>query len=65
MPFIDVSIAEGRTPDELRAFITALHHAAEQTVGATPDNTVVVLREVPTAHWSRGDVTIAERRAGA
>ncbi|GGA61639.1 hypothetical protein GCM10011490_09920 [Pseudoclavibacter endophyticus] len=65
MPFIDVSIAEGRTPEELRAFVQALHEAAEATVGATPDNTVVVLREVPPTHWSRGNVTIAERRAGA
>lgn len=65
MPHIDVSIAEGRTPEQLRAFISALHAAAESTVGATPDNTVVIIREVPAHGWSRGDVTIAERRAGA
>ena len=63
MPIIDVSIAEGRSAEQLRSLITALHRAAEATVGATPDNTVVLIREVPTTHWSRADVTIDERAA--
>lgn len=61
MPLIDVSIAQGRTPQQLRAFISALHQAAEQTVGATAQNTTVIIREIPTTHWSKGDQTIAER----
>lgn len=61
MPLIDVSIAEGRTEEELRAFVAALHNAAEQTVGAVPENTTVIVREVPKRHWSKANVTIAER----
>ena len=63
MPIIKVSIAEGKPENELRELITALHEAAEQHVGASPDGTTVLIEEVPLAHWSRGDVTIAERRA--
>ena len=64
MPLIDVSIARGRSPEQLRALITALHEAAERTVGAVPDNTTVIVREVEPALWSRADVTVAERAAG-
>lgn len=65
MPLIDVSIAAGRTPDQLRALIAALHRAAEETMNATPENTTVIVREVPHEHWSRGNTTIAERNAGS
>ncbi|WP_372698754.1 4-oxalocrotonate tautomerase family protein [Arthrobacter sp. JSM 101049] len=61
MPLIEVSIAEGRSPQQLRSLVSALHRAAEESVGAVPDNTTVIIREIPTTHWSRGDVTIAER----
>lgn len=65
MPLIDVSIAQGRSPEQLRALVSALHRAAEQTVGAAPENTTVIVREVPTTHWSKADRTIAERNSGA
>lgn len=63
MPLIEVSIARGRTPEQLRSLIDALHHAAEHSVGAVPDNTTVIIREIELEHWSRGNQTIAERNA--
>jgi len=65
MPLIDVSIAEGRSPEQLRALVAALHRAAEESVGAVPENTTVIIREVPATHWSKADQTIAERQAAA
>jgi 4-oxalocrotonate tautomerase len=62
MPLIDVSIAQGRTPEQLRALVTALHRAAEESIGAVPENTTVIIREVPPTHWSKADRTIAERQ---
>lgn len=62
MPIIKVSIAEGKSSDQLRSLISALHRAVEQHVGASPDGTTVLIEEYPPAHWSIGDVTIAERR---
>ncbi|WP_417218052.1 tautomerase family protein [Arthrobacter sp.] len=62
MPLIEVSIAEGRSPGQLRSLVSALHRAAEESIGAAPDNTTVIIREIPKTHWSRADVTIAERQ---
>ncbi|PRA03247.1 hypothetical protein CQ010_07150 [Arthrobacter sp. MYb211] len=63
MPLIDVSIARGRTPEQLRALIDALHQAAVATTGAADENVTVLIREVERAHWSRTNTTIAERDA--
>ena len=62
MPFIEVTLAEGRTPEQLRALQHELTQAAHRAVGAPIESIRVVVREVPTTHWSAGDVTIAERR---
>lgn len=62
MPFIDVTLAEGRSPEQLRTLITKLTDAAVEAVGAPRESIRVVLREVPLTHWAAGDVTIAERR---
>lgn len=61
MPLIDVSIAKGRSPEQLRAFTSALHAAAENTVNAESENITVIIREVELEHWARADLTIAER----
>lgn len=61
MPFIDVTLTEGRDPERLRALITGLTDAVEAAIGAPRSSIRVVLREVPTTHWAAGDVTIAER----
>ena len=55
-------MVEGRTPQQVRALISALTRAAAGTVDAPVDSIRVVVREVPTTHWAAGDVTIAERR---
>ncbi|MGV9794736.1 tautomerase family protein [Gordonia sp. NPDC003422] len=64
MPFIDVTIAHGRTPAEIRALMHELTEATHRAIGAPIANIRVVVREVPKTHWSAGDVTVAEREAG-
>lgn len=63
MPLIEVTLAQGRTPEQLRALMSKLTYAAVEAIGAPIDTVRVVLREVPATHWSAGDVTIAERNA--
>lgn len=63
MPLVEVTLVEGRSPEQLRALMHALHDAVVRSVNAAPEAVRVVLREVPATHWSAGDVTIAERRA--
>ncbi|WP_395658300.1 4-oxalocrotonate tautomerase family protein [Nocardioides sp.] len=61
MPLIEVTLVEGRSPEQLRAFISALTAAAVDAIDAPQDSVRVVLREVPATHFAAGDVTIAER----
>lgn len=65
MPFVEITLIEGRPPDRLRALIHEVHEAVVRAVGAPPESVRVVLREVPATNWAAGDVTIAERRAAA
>ncbi len=64
MPLVEVTLVEGRTPEQLRTLIHELHAAVVRAVQVAPDSVRVVLREVPATHWAAADVTIAERRAG-
>lgn len=61
MPFIEVTLVEGRSPEQLRALISGLTQATSDAVDALVGNIRVVIREVPATHWAAGDVTIAER----
>ncbi len=62
MPLVEVTLVEGRPPERLRALISAVTAAVEETIGAPRESIRVVLREVPPTHWAAGDVTISERR---
>lgn len=61
MPLIDISIAKGRTPEQLRALIERVHQAAEDTVDASPENITVIVREVEPHLWARTNTTVEER----
>lgn len=63
MPLIEVTLVQGRSPEQLRALIAGLTRVACETVDASLASVRVVVREVPPTHWAAGDVTIAERRA--
>jgi 4-oxalocrotonate tautomerase len=64
MPLVEVTLVEGRTPQQLRALVHQLHMAVVNAVNAPPANVRIIIREVPPTHWAAGDVTIAERRDG-
>ena len=63
MPLIQVTLVEGRSPEQLRALISSLTAAVTESIGAPKEAIRVVLNEVPDTHWAAGDVTIAERNA--
>jgi 4-oxalocrotonate tautomerase len=62
MPLVEVTLAEGRTPAQIRALIHELHEAVVRAIDAAPSSVRVIVREVPPTHWATGDVTLAERR---
>ncbi|NKQ52523.1 4-oxalocrotonate tautomerase [Amycolatopsis sp. K13G38] len=62
MPIIEVTLAEGRTPAQLRELIHQLTEAAHRAIDAPLPSIRVILRETPATHFAAGDVTLAERR---
>lgn len=65
MPLVEITLVEGRTPEQIRRLLGATTDAVATSVGAPKESIRVVVREVPATHWAAGDVTIAERRAAA
>ena len=63
MPLIEVTLAEGRSPEKLRALISKLTEAVVESGVAKKEAVRVILREVPKSHWAAGDETLAERAA--
>jgi len=61
MPLVEVSLIEGRTPEQIRSLIHELHEAVVRALTAPPGNVRIIVREVPATHWVASDVTIAER----
>jgi len=62
MPLVEVTLVEGRAPEQIRALIEALTTAAQTSINAPRESVRVVVREVPATHWAAGGETIAERR---
>ncbi|GAA2314269.1 tautomerase family protein [Streptomyces kunmingensis] len=65
MPQVTVTIAEGRTPQQLRTLLHEVHDAVLRSVDTRPEHIRVVVHEVPRTHWATGDITIAEMRTTA
>ena len=63
MPFVEITLTEGRSEEQLRTLISKVTHAVVDSVDTPLESVRVVLREVPTTHFAAGDVTIHERRA--
>jgi 4-oxalocrotonate tautomerase len=63
MPFVEVTLTTGRTPDQLRGLLSHITDAVVQAIDAPKGSVRVVIREIPQTHWSAGGVTLAERDA--
>jgi 4-oxalocrotonate tautomerase len=62
MPLVEVTIAEGRSADQIRSMMREVHHAVMRTVDTRSEHVRVIVREVPRTHWATGDLTIAEMK---
>ena len=65
MPLVQVTMGEGRTPEQIRSLIRALTAAVVDSIDAPKGNVRVVVHEVPLTHWAAGDITLAERKSHA
>lgn len=60
MPLVEVTLAAGRSPDQVRQMIHEVHEAVLRTVDTRPEHIRVIVREVPRSHWATGDTTLTE-----
>ena len=63
MPLVEVTLTHGRSDSQLGSLIHELHEAVVRAGVAPPAAVPVIVRDIPPAHWSAGDVTIEERLA--
>lgn len=63
MPLVEISLTEGRTPEQKRALLAGVHDAVEHALGVPAQSIRVLLRELPDDHWQAGRVTMAEKKA--
>ena len=64
MPLIEVTLAEGRSPEQIRRMMHEVHDAVLRTVDTRSQHIRVNVREVPRTHWATGDLTLHEMDAG-
>lgn len=63
MPIAEVLIFEGRTDDQKREILREVTDALVRSMGAAPERVRVILKEIPTMHFSVAGVPIADSRA--
>ena len=63
MPLIEVTLAEGRSPEQIRTMMHEVHEAVLRTVDTRSQHIRVIVREVPRTHWATGDLTLHEMDA--
>lgn len=56
MPFVTVSMWQGRTLEQKRALVKAITDAMVEHAGASPEHLHVVLQEYPLDSWARAGV---------
>jgi 4-oxalocrotonate tautomerase len=60
MPFVQVSLIEGRSPDVKEQLIAQLTETVVRVLGARRESVRVVLHEIPEAHWGIAGVSRRE-----
>jgi 4-oxalocrotonate tautomerase len=65
MPQVTITLAEGRTPEQIRALLHEVHAAVLRTTNTRPEYIRVVVHEVPRSHWATGNVTLTEMDTAA
>jgi 4-oxalocrotonate tautomerase len=54
MPLVQVTMLEGRTPEQKRALHAEVTEAVIRALGVKPESIRTVIYEVPAAHWAVG-----------
>jgi 4-oxalocrotonate tautomerase len=65
MPLIQVTMIEGRTPEQKRALLTAITNTVHETIDAPLDSIRVWIVDVPSQQFMSAGELVADRRAVA
>jgi len=63
MPFVNVKITSGATPEQKEALIARMTQVLVDVLGKNPASTHVVIEEIAPDSWGVGGKTVAELRA--
>jgi 4-oxalocrotonate tautomerase len=63
MPIIRVDMFEGRTPEQKRAFVSALTQACVSALGSPPESVQVLLFDVAKSDWATAGTLWSEKVA--
>ncbi|PYI37353.1 4-oxalocrotonate tautomerase [Arthrobacter psychrolactophilus] len=63
MPLIQISLIEGRKPEQIRNLIRDVTNTVHESIDAPFESIQVVVTEVAATHWGSGERTVAEKRA--
>jgi 4-oxalocrotonate tautomerase len=62
VPNVEVTLAEGRSAEQIRRLMRDVHDAVLRTADTRSEHIRVIVREVPRDHWATGDVTLTEMK---
>lgn len=60
MPLIELTLVDGRSPEQILNMMRAVHDATARTLGIESEYITVIVRTVPADHWSTGGVTVRD-----
>ncbi|MEA5457027.1 tautomerase family protein [Sinomonas sp. JGH33] len=61
MPIIEITLAEGRSEDDLRRLMQDVHDTVHRSIGAPEASIRVLVRQIAPELWLAGGETLAER----
>ena len=65
MPVIQISIIEGRKPEQIRGMIRDVTNAVAENLDAPVETIKVLVTEMAPTHYGSGHQTVAEKRASS
>jgi 4-oxalocrotonate tautomerase len=54
MPLIQVDMFEGRSDEQVQAYVQALTDTTCRLLGCTPEDVTIIFRDVPRSRWATG-----------
>ena len=61
MPFVNVKMLKGRTPEQKKALVKAITEVMVNVCNAKPESTMVVIEDIASDHWGKGGKLLSEQ----